>query len=78
MDDPVAGRSRLISYLAGDLDSSAVLGFWWANIITVVFSVVVFYLAVHFRLNNTTMAEHMDAVLTEAHAEEQELGPAAS
>ena len=68
----------LISYLAGDLDSSAVLGFWWANIITVVFSVVVFYLAVHFRLNNTTMAEHMDAVLTEAHAEEQELGPAAS
>lgn len=68
----------LISYLAGNLDSSAILGFWWANIITVVFSVVVFYLAVHFRLNNTTMAEHMDAVLTEAHAEEQELGPAAS
>ncbi|WHU47102.1 APC family permease [Gordonia sp. L191] len=68
----------LISYLAGNLDSSAILGFWWANIITVVFSVVVFYLAVHFRLNKATMTEHMDAVLAEADAEEQELGPAAS
>ncbi|AFA75872.1 putative amino acid permease [Gordonia polyisoprenivorans VH2] len=68
----------LISYLAGNLDSSAILGFWWANIITVVFSVVVFYLAVHFRLSKATMTEHMDAVLAEADAEEQELGPAAS
>jgi len=64
----------LISYLAGDLDDSATLGFWPANIVTVVFSVIVFYVAVHYRLPEKTMREHMEQVKSDAALEDEELG----
>ncbi len=64
----------LISYLAGDLDDSAILGFWPANIVTVVFSIIVFYVAVHYRLPEKTMREHMEQVKSDAALEDEELG----
>jgi amino acid transporter len=63
----------LLSYLAGDLDSSAKLGFWTSVVITTVFSIVIFYVAVALRLGRETTEEHMRTIIDEAAAENDSL-----
>jgi amino acid transporter len=64
----------LLSYLAGDLDDSAKLGFWTSAAIMTVFSVIVFYGAIALRLGREQTEEHMAAIEAEAAAEDEKLG----
>lgn len=63
---PWLGGLAIISYFAGDLDAKAKLGFGWATLITVVFSVAIYYYAVHFRLRTEAIDEHIAAIEEEA------------
>jgi amino acid transporter len=64
----------ILSYLAGDLDDTATLGFWSSAIITTVFSVVVFYVAIALRLDPTRTDQHMEVIKAEAAEEDEALG----
>jgi hypothetical protein len=64
----------VLSYLAGDLDESAIIGFWTGVLLTSVFSVVIYFYAMSVRLSEDRMQEHMDEVAEEAKAESAELG----
>jgi amino acid transporter len=66
----------LLSYLAGDLDDSAKLGFWTSVVITTIFSVVMFYVAVSLRLGRERTDEHMEAITREAEADDEALSRA--
>jgi amino acid transporter len=70
------GGLALISYLSKQ-DEAVIrpdvpLGFWWSAIITMIFSVVIFYVGVSQRLGDERIREHMDEVKREAGMEEQE------
>ena len=64
----------LLSYLSGDLDNAAKMGFWTSVIVTTVFSIVVFYIAIALRLGRESTDEHMAAIKAEAAAEDSALG----
>jgi amino acid transporter len=64
----------ILSYLAGDLDDTAELGFWTSAIITIVFSVVIFYVAIALRLGPTETDQHMASIKAEAAMEDETLG----
>jgi hypothetical protein len=64
----------ILSYLAGDLDDSAKLGFWTSVIITTVFSVVIFYVAIALRLDPTRTDQHMEVIKAEAAEDDEALG----
>jgi amino acid transporter len=64
----------LLSYLAGDLDDAAKVGFWTSVVITTVFSVVIFYVAVALRLGRQTTDQHIEAITAEAAEEDEALG----
>jgi hypothetical protein len=66
----------VLSYLSGDLDDSATIGFWTGVLLTAVFSVVIYFYAMSVRLSEERMQEHMDQVAEEAKAESEELGGA--
>ena len=63
----------VLSYLAGDLDASARMGFWTSVLVTTVYSVVVYFVAIATRLDRATTEEHMRTVAEEAEAEDSEL-----
>ncbi|YAL82251.1 APC family permease [Dermacoccaceae bacterium W4C1] len=56
----------VLSYLAGDLDDKAIMSFGWSAALTVVFSVAVYYLAVHLRLGEEQMDTYIEEVRLEA------------
>ncbi|GAB3579819.1 APC family permease [Calidifontibacter terrae] len=60
----------IISWFAGDLDDKARLGFGLGALITVIFSVAIYYFAIHFRLPEERMDEHIDLITKEAAMEE--------
>jgi amino acid transporter len=64
----------ILSYLAGDLDDTARMGFWTSAIITAVFSVVIFYIAIALRLGREETDRNMEAIRAEAAAEDEALG----
>jgi amino acid transporter len=66
----------ILSYLAGDLDDASKVGFWTSAIITVVFSIVIFYVAVAVRLGPEETERHMEAIRAEAEEDEEALGEA--
>jgi amino acid transporter len=68
------GGLVVLSYLAGDLDDQARLGFGTVSLITAAFSVVVFYYAIHVRLDRATTEEHMADITGEAAMEDEEIG----
>jgi amino acid transporter len=59
----------LLSFLAGDLDDSSRMGFWTSVVVTTVFSVVIFYVAIATRLGRTETDEHMQDIEHEADME---------
>jgi amino acid transporter len=64
----------ILSYLAGDLDDASKMGFWTSAIITVVFSVVIFYVAIALRLGPEETERHMEAIRAEAEEDDESLG----
>ncbi len=66
----------ILSYLAGDLDDTAKLGFWTSAIITTAFSVVIFYVAIALRLDPSRTDQHMQVIKAEAAEEDEALGAA--
>jgi amino acid transporter len=64
----------ILSYLAGDLDDAAKLGFWTSVAITTVFSIVIFYVAIALRLGREETDRNMEAITAEAAAEDEALG----
>jgi len=64
----------ILSYLAGDLDDASKMGFWTSAIITVVFSVVIFYVAIAVRLGPEETERHMEAIRAEAEQDDEALG----
>jgi amino acid transporter len=70
------GGLAILSYLAGDLDDASKMGFWTSAIITVAFSVAIFYLAIALRLGPEETERHMEAIRVEAEEEDETLGTA--
>ena len=66
----------ILSYLAGDLDDAAKVGFWTSAAITTLFSIVIFYVAIGLRLGPRETDEHMQVISAEAAAEDETLGTA--
>jgi amino acid transporter len=68
------GGLTVLSYLAGDLDDQATLGFGTVSALTAVFSVLVFYYALLVRLDRATTEAHMADIKEEAAMEGDEVG----
>jgi amino acid transporter len=68
------GGLAVLSFLAGDLDGSATLGFGVSSLLTIAFSVVVFYYAISVRLDPEQTEDHMTQIKREAALDEGEVG----
>jgi amino acid transporter len=64
----------LLSFLAGDLDDKATLGFGVSSLLTAAFSVAVFYYAMSVRLDRSRTEEHMADIKAEAAMDDGEIG----
>jgi amino acid transporter len=62
----------VLSFLAGDLDDKATLGFGVSSLLTIAFSAVVFYYAVSVRLDRERTEDHMAQIKREADLGEDE------
>lgn len=67
----------VLSFLSGDLDSSALIGFWTGVVLTAVFSVGIYFYALLVRLPEQRVQENMDWVAEEARADHEEVRDAA-
>jgi amino acid transporter len=70
------GGLAVLSFFAGDLDDKARMGFWTGVVLTAVFSVVVYFVAVASRLSHDKMREHMADISDEAAMEDEAFGSA--
>ncbi|WP_207948228.1 APC family permease [Metallococcus carri] len=67
---PWLGGLAILSYLAGDLDDKAIMSFGWSCLLTVIFSVAVYYFAVMNRLPEERMDTHIAEIEREAALED--------
>ena len=64
----------ILSFLAGDLDDAARMGFWTSVIVTTAFSVVIFYVAIAMRLDPSRTDQNIEVIKAEAAEDDEALG----